>query len=562
MKKLLLIAFLFIVAKNSFAQQTQSNWGELHGNFQFDGQLYLRDTLIDPSGEFYPNERFLGQGYANLVYSKDKFRAGIRYENYQNVMLGFPEGYRGEGITYRFIQYTDKNFDITAGNFYEQFGSGMILRAYEERGLGYDNMFDGIRVIFQPIGGIRLKALLGKQRIYFNNSPGIVRGIDANIVLNELIEPLSDLPTLIAFGGSFVSKYQVANDPFLNLPENVGSSAARIDIQHGGLTFNTEYVFKVNDPNADNGYIFRNGEGLLANLSYTAKGFGALLNFKRVDNMSFRSDRNGSLIEGLINFLPAISQVRTYALPSLYQYATQLNGEIGIQFETNIKIPRGSVFGGKYGADLSLNFSNAYSLAKDYYAASDTLNRVKYKYKTTEYFKFGDVKYWQDINVKWYQKLSKSFSMTLTYFNTEYNSSVLDDGLDDEPQMETPELTNMVYVHTAVAEFLIKLKPKHYLRTELQGQFSKQDRGDMAMVLVEYSISPNWFFTIQDIYNYGNPIARDRIHYPLGSIVYVQGTTRIQMSYGRQQRGVFCVGGVCRVVPPSNGLGISITKSF
>ena len=562
MKKLFLFVVFLAAIVQLVAQEAQNNWGELHGNFQFDGQLYLRDSIIDPSGEFYPEERFLGQGYANLVYSRGKFRAGIRYENYQNVMLGFPEGYRGEGITYRFIQYTDKNFDITAGNFYEQFGSGMILRAYEERGLGYDNMFDGIRVIYEPLGGLRLKALLGKQRIYFNNSPGIVRGIDANVALNELIKPMASIKTQVAFGGSFVSKYQVANDPFLNLPQNVGSAAARVDVLHEGFAFNAEYVFKANDPSADNGYIFRNGEGLLANLSYTAKGFGALLNFKRVDNMSFRSDRNGSLIEGLINFLPAISQVRTYALPSLYQYATQLNGEIGIQFETNIKIPKGSFVGGKYGADLSINFSNAYSLAKSYYATTDTLNRRKYKYKATNYFQFGDVKYWQDINVKWYQKLNKTLSMTLTYFNTEYNSSVLDDGLDDEPQMETPALTNMVYVHTGVAEFLIKLKPKHYLRTEVQAQFSAQDRGDMAMILVEYSISPNWFFTVQDIYNYGNPVESERIHYPLGSIVFVQGTTRIQMSYGRQQRGVFCVGGVCRVVPPSNGLGISITKSF
>ncbi len=562
MKRILLSTLAVFAAILTYAQEKERNWGELHGNFQFDGQLYLRDEAIDSSGEFYPDERFLGQGYANLVYTNGKFRAGIRYENYQNVMLGFPEGYRGEGITYRFVQYTDNKFDITAGNFYEQFGSGMILRAYEERGLGYDNMFDGLRVIYEPISGLKLKGLLGKQRIYFENSPGIVRGFDATLTFNQLIKAMAESKTQVSIGGSFVSKYQTANDPFLNLPQNVGSGAARLDVLRGGWAFNTEYVYKANDPSADNGYIFRPGNALLANLSYTTKGFATLLAFKRVDNMSYRSDRNGSLIEGLINFLPAISQVRTYALPSLYQYATQLNGEIGIQLETNVKIPRGSLIGGKYGANLSLNFSNAYSLYKDYYDVTDTLNRIKFKYDATDFFKFGQVKYWQDLNIKWYQKLNRSFSMTLTYFNTEYNSSVLDDGLDDEAQINNPSSTNMVYVNTFVAEFLIKLKPKHFLRTEIQAQFSQQDRGDMAMLLVEYSISPNWFFTIQDIWNYGNPNPREQIHYPLGSIVYVTGTTRIQVSYGRQQRGVFCVGGVCRVVPPSNGLGISITKSF
>lgn len=561
MKRLILLSTLALsfIAANA---QDKKNWGELHGNFQFDGQYYLRDEKIDSTGEFYPDERFLGQGYANLVYSNGAFRAGMRYENYQNVMLGFPEGYRGEGITYRFVQYVDHGFDITAGNFYEQFGSGMILRAYEERGLGYDNMFDGLRVIYEPFSGLKLKGLLGRQRIYFEKSNGIVRGFDASITFNDLMESLAEKKTRFTLGGSFVSKYQEANNPFLDLPENVGSGGVRLDVTSPHWAFNGEYVYKMNDPSSDNGYIYRSGEALLGNISYTTKGFGALLNFKRVDNMSYRSDRDGTTIEGLINYLPGISQVRTYALPSLYQYATQLNGEIGIQAEVNLKVPRNSWLGRKYGANLYLNFSNAYSIAKSYYDPTDVEARRLELYTVSDYFAFGDVKYWQDVNVKWYQKLNRSFTMTLSYFNTEYNSSVLDDGLNDEAQINNPSVTNMVYVNSVVAEFLIKIKPKHYLRTEIQGQFSKQDRGDLAMLLAEYSISPNWFFTVQDIYNYGHPDENLRIHYPLGSIVYVQGTTRIQLGYGRQQRGVFCVGGVCRVVPPSNGFSVSITKSF
>ncbi len=127
--------------------------GQLHGNFQLDGQWYLRDENIDPTGEFYPDERFLGQGYANFVYTDGDFSAGLRYENYQNVMLGFPEGYRGEGITYRFLRFKQDNLDITVGSFYEQFGSGMVFRSYEERGLGYDNAMDGVRIKANPAKG-------------------------------------------------------------------------------------------------------------------------------------------------------------------------------------------------------------------------------------------------------------------------------------------------------------------------------------------------------------------------------------------------------------------------
>ena len=39
-----------------------------------------------------------------------------------------------------FARYADSpKVDFTVGNFYEQFGSGIVLRAYEEWALGIDN---------------------------------------------------------------------------------------------------------------------------------------------------------------------------------------------------------------------------------------------------------------------------------------------------------------------------------------------------------------------------------------------------------------------------------------
>jgi len=84
----------------------------------------------------------------------------------------------------------------------------------------------------------------------------------------------------------------------------------------------------------------------------------------------------------------------------------------------------------------------------------------------------------------------------------------------------------------------------------------------MAMFLAEYTLSEAWVVAVQDIYNYGNPSASRRLHYPLLSVVHFDGPTRVQIGYGRQQQGIFCVGGVCRVVPPSNGLSLSFTTQF
>ena len=553
-----LLAFLLLP---SAAIAQDSYGGQLHGNFQLDGQLYLRDEGIDPTGEFYPDERFLGQGYANFVYTDGDFSGGLRYENYQNVMLGFPEGYRGEGITYRYLQFKQDNLDVTVGSFYEQFGSGMVFRSYEERGLGYDNAMDGVRVKANLAKGVYFKGVLGRQRFYFEKSPGILRGVDAEINLSERWHALDSLGLRWTIGASYMSKYQRANDPFLVLPENVAAAGVRSQLMKGPWVLNTEFVHKANDPSADNGYIYKDGNGFIANLSYSKNGLGVIAGVKRIDNMSFRSDRNGSTIDMLVNYLSPTTEVHTYALPALYQYATQINGEEGIQLEANYRFKRKSKLGGKYGTLVSINYSAVQSIDKDYVASSnDTLRTLQGYY--SDPMERGTIPYFHDLNFKISKKVNRSFKYNLTYLNLHYNRSVLEDGLSDEPMLSNPENIKTMNADVIVLETLFKVKSKHYLRNEFQLLSTQDDRGSMAMALVEYSIAPHWFFSVQDIYNYGNPDPDQQLHYPLASVVYTQGTSRFQLSYGRQQRGIFCVGGVCRVVPPSNGVSFSLTTSF
>jgi hypothetical protein len=88
------------------------------------------------------------------------------------------------------------------------------------------------------------------------------------------------------------------------------------------------------------------------------------------------------------------------------------------------------------------------------------------------------------------------------------------------------------------------------------------DNGNWATVLIEYNVSPHWFFSIMDQYNYGNPDDALKLHYFYGSFGYIKDATRITIGYGRQRAGLFCVGGVCRFVPASNGLTIGFTQSF
>jgi hypothetical protein len=102
----------------------------------------------------------------------------------------------------------------------------------------------------------------------------------------------------------------------------------------------------------------------------------------------------------------------------------------------------------------------------------------------------------------------------------------------------------------------------HSLRGEVQGLWTKQDKGNWVAGLLEFTISPKWFFSIQDQWNYGNDDPNQRLHYYLLSAGFTHNTSRIAVSYGRQREGILCVGGVCRYVPAASGITLTITSSF
>ena len=528
---------------------------------QSDAQWYLRDELLDPSGEFYPDEKLLGQGFALFTYTDGDFEAGMRYENYQNVMLGFPNGFRGEGISYRYARVKRDNWDITVGNFYEQFGSGLIFRSYEERGLGLDNAMDGVRILTKINGGIKIKGVLGRQRKYFAKSDGIVRGLDIEWSANELIPILNKKGIVTSLGASFVSKFQRGFDPILNLPENVGSYALRSNLNFKGFSWTNEWAYKINDPSYDNGYIYRPGEAFISTLTYSKKGLGILASIKRIDNMSFRSDRNAQQFDLFINFLPPTSEPHTYALPALYPYATQVNGEIGGQFEISYMIPRGTPLGGKYGTRL--NFNSAISNSIDKSVLEDGTRGLKgTQGYISDYLKLGPIRYFQDLNASISHKFSKKYKSQITFYHLEYNKTVLNDGVGDITILENPGMDTVININAVVWENQFKIPNGQTIRSELQLALADGFRGDMAMALVEWTINHDWTLALQDIFNYGHPTPSRRIHYPILSLIHFNGPTRVQIGYGRQQQGVFCVGGVCRVVPPSSGLSISLTTSL
>ena len=79
---------------------------------------------------------------------------------------------------------------------------------------------------------------------------------------------------------------------------------------------------------------------------------------------------------------------------------------------------------------------------------------------------------------------------------------------------------------------------------------------------MEYTVSPHWFISVMDQYNYGNKEISQQLNYYTISAGYTHDATRIAVSYGRQREGIICVGGVCRYVPATSGMTLTVTTSF
>jgi len=537
-----------------FAQENNKDYGEFHGNFELNTQTYSADSLI---GAESVDDIMRANTYANFTYTKGKFSAGLRYEAYLNTMLGFDQRYNGQGIANRYASYTSEDLEITVGNFYEQFGNGLILRTYEDKTLGLDNSSDGIRLRYAPIKGIRLTGLIGKQKLYWEYGPGIIRAFDREISLNETFKKFTDAKTKIQIGGSFVSKYQKNLDPVYNFPENVSSFAGRINFSRNALMLSSEYAYKINDPSSDNGNIFKDGNALLINGSWSKKGIGFLISALRLDNMSFRSDRSASINDLNINYLPAITKTHAYAFDAMYPFATQPNGQIGGNFEIFYNFKRKSTLGGKYGMNLNINFSQVNAIQKTEIIVNPNDGFPNLDGYTSDFFAIGDELYFRDFNVELHKKVNKKLKFSAIYMYEDYNKMVIQGKY------------GMVHADIGILDFTYKFTSKNALRVENEilitgkdADGNKQDYGDWYMATLEYTNSPHWFFAVSDQYNYGNPEKSHRVHYYIVSGGYTKGANRIQLNYGKQREGITCVGGVCRTVPASNGFSLTISSTF
>ena len=347
MKKIILCLSLFlpfmVVGQQTDTQDPNSFkqfLNNLSGSFESNGQWYVNDKTL---GEFGEDEHVRANSYLRLDYGfLDNFTVGLQVESYEPLHLinYYPEYNETNMATY-YANYKNEKLDITAGYFYEQFGSGLLLRAYEERQLGLNNALRGGRIKYAPTNFLNFTALYGQQRVVFDISEGSVFGFDTNFDLADAFE----MENLGSFnlGLSYVGKqedFTPDNEEFVttDFPEMINSFSARMDIDFGKFYFSTEYSIKGEDvaytppsiglPEIIEGDYFK-GNALLFTAGYTKKGIGVSGTFRRLENMAFYSQRDFGIPGGnefnmlSMNFVPALTKQQDYSLANIYIYQAQ-----------------------------------------------------------------------------------------------------------------------------------------------------------------------------------------------------------------------------------------------
>lgn len=545
--------------------QSESNQVTLHGSIQSDIIMPENDSKI---GTEPTSDDVLTNTYLDLNLSSKYIDAGARLEYLEHPLQGFEPDFKGWGVPHVYVKAKAPGVEITMGDYYEQFGSGFILRTYEERSLGIDNSLRGMRVRLDAIKGVNLKALAGIQRRYWDwDTKSVIYGADAEINIDEYSKSMRDNNTTWMIGGSWVLKNEskeninVPGTNFaLNMPKYVNAFDFRTRFQKQNFSILAEYAMKSDDPSFDNGYTFHKGNAVFLSASYSKTGMSALIQAKRSEDMAFRSQRSMHGVSAFVNNMPAFAYQHTYSLAALYPYATQYGkndgttlvpGEWAFQGEFAYTFKRKTALGGKYGTKVKLNMSHIRGLdytAKDKFHES-TIGTDGYK---SDFFGMSDDIYYQDINVQVEKKFTKDFKLNLMYMNQRYNQEVVEGH------------GGTIKSNIFVAEGKYQFSKKMTLRAEAQYLNTKHESGDWWYGLLELSVLPNFMFTVSDMYGkpYVNGTYQDKEHYYMGSVTYNKGAHRLMAGYGRTRAGYNCSGGVCRWVPANKGVQVSYNYTF
>ena len=351
------------------AQSTEDtpDRGSFSGGFQSSANFFMRDSLI---GAFnipqYDYQLFGAQSWLDLGYTWNGFDLGVRLDAFNNSNLRNPnQSYTAQGLGRWHIAKSTKKFDIRAGHIYDQIGSGIIYRAYEERALLIDNALIGARINYRINDNWNARVFTGRQRFLFSQYAPNMRGGAVEGFIDLTSDKEDATMFTLAPGIGMVSRTlddatmegvidvvktyldvdrfnPVFNTHAYSLYNTLTAGPISMYLE-GALksseAFNDPFALKTNrDGTTSPGKMVRqSGSVLYGSLSYAGNGLGVTIEGKRTENFEFRTDPNLQLLDGIINYIPPMNRQNTYRLTARYSPATQLLSEQAFQADVRYR---------------------------------------------------------------------------------------------------------------------------------------------------------------------------------------------------------------------------------
>ncbi|MCX6352837.1 MAG: DUF6029 family protein [Bacteroidetes bacterium] len=525
--------YLFLLLLIPFISNAQ-DVGTLSGDLQLAASAYQYNAKIGTGTTQYLHELSSAEDWLQLNYRYKDLTIIVRHDLYHNSPLLNPsEAYTGQGLGYYSASKDFGKLNVTVGSFYDQFGSGIIFRSFEERAIGQDYAMNGVRLKFTPNDSFMIKAFTGLEKNRFGYHPRVIKGINtekiwgigkylsfvtgAGLVNRTLdqttIDQLASRINALELKDRFIPSYNVFAYSFYNT------------LRVGEFSLYTEYAGKTKEAiyyeTSFSQFDLKNKDGkvIYGVLNYSHPGIGVNLQYKKTESFILRTSPDDKFLVGAISFLPPLSKQHAFRLPARYGISARDQGEEAVQAEVTY-----SPFDHH---TINLNF-----------AKITMPDRKELLYK----------EYSGDYTVKMSRRVRSIIGLQYLEYNQERYQAKAD--------------AKLVKALTPYTEWSIKIDKglRKSIRVEGQYMFTKQDLGNFAFGLVEFNWAPHYSFSVSDMVNTKD--TKNMVHYYSIFGAYSYNQTRVTLGYVKQVEGVVCTGGVCRVEPAFIGVKFGLSTNF
>lgn len=548
----------------ALGQSKDSDKGQFSGNLLMTYQKYIRDDSIGANTKVYKENTASADAWLFMQYRIKGYSFILRYDAFNNSPLLDPQdAYTNHGIGFWQINKSVDKLDITMGSFYDQFGTGILFRAYEQRQIGIDYAIQGMRLKYNINEKWAIKGFAGNQKGNIKNRFGyanqVISGlnIEGNLDLGKDskygalqvgasgVNRTLDRETMDRLVGT-INTYDLADRFYPKY--NVYGGNAYFTYTKDNFSWTVEGNLKSKEAimEDDSKFHLKGGKVLYTSMSWGKGGWnlgkqkasvGLNVQARHVDHFSFRTAPTENLLNGLVSYLPSMTRQNTYRLLSRYNAPGQAMGEDGIQGEIEFKPRKGTqiFFNGSYVQTL---------------ASNGKLNKATGVMEAEKLF--------SENYLEVVQKIGKHDKLKLGVQRIVYNQT----RYESEPEYVP------VKTITPFGEWLHTLDQGRSLRVEWQYLNTKNDQGSFANLMIEMFVRKNLSIAVADMVNvvphrYERMIIADKVlHYPTFFIGYTEKNTVFTLAFLKQQQGVNCSGGICREEPAFSGVRFTVSSNF